>query len=139
MQTFLPYADFIKSASCLDTKRLGKQRVETLQLLKALNGDSKGWAKHPASIMWRGYEKALILYGVAICNEWKFRGYKDTCSEKILSYCREGFSFELPFWFGKENFHASHRSNLLRKDFKYYSAFGWTEPLDLPYIWPRKD
>ena len=37
MQTFLPYPDFAKSAMCLDNKRLGKQRIECLQILKALN------------------------------------------------------------------------------------------------------
>ena len=32
--------------------------------------------------------------------------------------------------------HASHRSNLLRKDPEHYMQFGWTEPPDLPYVWP---
>lgn len=36
MQTFLPYKSFEQSAACLDNKRLGKQRVEVLQILKAL-------------------------------------------------------------------------------------------------------
>lgn len=36
MQTFLPYADFAECARVLDDKRLGKQRVECLQILKAL-------------------------------------------------------------------------------------------------------
>lgn len=36
MQTFLPYPDFSASARVLDDKRLGKQRVECLQILKAL-------------------------------------------------------------------------------------------------------
>ena len=40
-----------------------------------------------------------------------------------------------PHWLGYEPFHASHRSNLLRKDAEYYSQFGWTEPDNLPYIW----
>ncbi len=35
MQTFLPFPCFTESAKALDNKRLGKQRVETLQLLKA--------------------------------------------------------------------------------------------------------
>ncbi|MDQ1681515.1 MAG: hypothetical protein QOH99_56, partial [Frankiaceae bacterium] len=35
MQTFLPYADFGASARVLDDRRLGKQRVETLQILRA--------------------------------------------------------------------------------------------------------
>jgi hypothetical protein len=41
----------------------------------------------------------------------------------------------LQSWFGYEPFHASHRSNLLRKDDDYYSAFGWTDPKDLKYVW----
>ena len=36
MQTFLPFADFAASAAVLDDRRLGKQRVETLQVLRAL-------------------------------------------------------------------------------------------------------
>lgn len=36
MQTFLPFPHFTMSAQVLDKKRLGKQRVETLQILKVL-------------------------------------------------------------------------------------------------------
>ena len=36
MQTFLPVADFADSARLLDSPRLGKQRVETLQILRAI-------------------------------------------------------------------------------------------------------
>lgn len=36
MQTFLPYEDFNQSTAVLDRQRLGKQRVEALQLLKAI-------------------------------------------------------------------------------------------------------
>lgn len=36
MQTFLPFSDFKKSAESLDYRRLGKQRVECLQILAAL-------------------------------------------------------------------------------------------------------
>ena len=59
MQTFLPYKSFRKTALCLDNKRLGKQRVETLQILRALTGyynQSGAWLNHPAVKMWRGYE-----------------------------------------------------------------------------------
>ena len=37
MQTFLPYPDFHESAKVLDMKRLGKQRVEVLQLLNSFH------------------------------------------------------------------------------------------------------
>jgi len=36
MQTFLPYASYAKTAETLDQKRLGKQRVETLQVMQVL-------------------------------------------------------------------------------------------------------
>jgi hypothetical protein len=39
MQTFLPYADYAQSAAVLDQKRLGKQRVETLQIMQVLLGE----------------------------------------------------------------------------------------------------
>src|SRR3712207_9220014 len=54
MQTFVPVADFEESARLLDSPRLGKQRVETLQILRALELPDYGWASHPAVAMWRG-------------------------------------------------------------------------------------
>lgn len=48
MQTFLPFPSFIESARVLDNKRLCKQRVECLQILKALHDPSYGWQNHPA-------------------------------------------------------------------------------------------
>lgn len=68
MQTFLPYPDFAQSAKCLDRARLGKQRVETLQLL-SINPSSgkKGCANHPAYKMWSQNLGSLCLYGIMIC------------------------------------------------------------------------
>ena len=141
MQTFLPYDCFARSARVLDYRRLGKQRVECLQLLKALlEPGTKGWVNHPAAKMWRGHELRLATYGLTICDEWRRRGYKDTCREKILKYAeRAPFSRETwtPEWLGCDDFHSSHRSNLLRKDPEWYSQWGWTEPNNLDYIWPN--
>ena len=44
-----------------------------------------------------------------------------------------------PLWLGDPTFHASHRSNLLRKDPVFYGKHGWSEPTDLPYVWPTKE
>lgn len=130
MQTFLPYADFKKSAECLDYRRLGKQRVECFQLLKALEHGG-GWSRHPAAKMWRGYEDALKAYMGECIKEWVRRGYKNTMHIPVVE------QYVLPHWFGVEEFHASHRANLLRKDSGYYSQFGWTESPDMPYVWPE--
>lgn len=136
MQTFLPIADFHETAQILDYRRLGKQRVETLQILNALK-NGNGWSNHPAVKMWRGYEVALIAYGCIICYEWRKRSYQDTCFGKICGHLQH-FDGDLifPTWFGDEQFHLSHKSNLIRKFPEYYGPL-WPEvPNDLPYCWP---
>lgn len=135
MQTFLPYPDFAASARCLDDKRLGKQRVEVLQILNALtNPSAKGWKNHPCTRMWRGHEAILAEYGRAVCLEWRARGFRDTVLEKLAAFDLE--AAEAPAWLGREDVHASHRANLLRKDLDHYGRFGWTEEHDLPMVWP---
>jgi hypothetical protein len=147
MQTFLPYPSFRESARCLDTKRLGKQRVEAKQILIALGygvGEHEGnpesrWRHHPAVRMWRGHEFYLADYSLAICAEWASRGYRDTLREQFhMVWTRVGSRQiqEVPAWIGDSAFHASHRSNLLRKFPDHYSRFGWSEPSDLEYVWP---
>lgn len=142
MQTFLPYPDFAKSAACLDNRRLGKQRIEAKQIYLALTQPRYGWQNHPAVKMWRGYSLTLAAYGCVICDEWIARDFRDSlrpffygCCKSWLDIAQEG---RTPPWLGNESFHASHRSNLLRKDPVWYGQFGWTEPPDLPYIWPVK-
>ncbi len=144
MQTFLPYQSFQRSARCLDRQRLGKQRVEAMQILRALLGMSTGWASHPAVAMWRGYEPALFNYMAAMTDEWGKRGYRNAkISEfaEMLAQDRDYMYVDqrdltTPAWLGRRVFHASHRSNLLRKDAAWYGRFGWKEPADLPYVWP---
>ena len=85
MQTFLPYPDYAASAKVLDRQRLGKQRVENLQIIKALLDPTYGWQNHPAVKMWRGHIISLLDYQAAICSEWVGRGYKDTCLDKSFA------------------------------------------------------
>jgi hypothetical protein len=141
MQTFLPYANFAESATVLDMRRLGKQRVECLQILNALTNPEYGWQNHPATKMWRGHEYWLFKYGQTICLEWKSRGYKDTCLRKMSDIVAEHPSlFTLgscpPTWIGDGDLHRSHRSNLVRKMPDHYRRFWPTVPDDLEYVWP---
>lgn len=133
MQTFLPYPDFQESARCLDSRRLGKQRVEVLTILRILAGEVRGWQNHPAVLMWKGYENSLVKYGVAICDEWIRRGFADTCKPKIIALKKKG-RVKNPEWLGNPEFHRSHQSNLVRKDPVYRQYFD--VPDDLPYVWP---
>lgn len=136
MQTFLPYPSFEESLKCLDYRRLGKQRVEAMQLINCitqinLGNDPKGWVNHPARIMWHNHLDALKLYCNLAIAEWINRFYNNSMIQYKLPS-----NIKLPPWIGDKNFHASHRSNLLRKYPIWYSQFGWTEPDNLPYVWP---
>ena len=139
MQTFLPLPDFAESARCLDRQRLGKQRVECLQLLNALLTPRAGWSNHPAAKMWRGYELALLRYGERVCLEWLARGYKDTCLGKMRNLYfnhRQGETNTMPPWLGRNDFHLAHKSNLVRKLPEHYGKLWPGVPAGLPYIWP---
>ena len=132
MQTFLPYRSFQKSAECLDYRRLGKQRVEAQQILNVLTGKRKGWAHHPAVLMWRGYEGALRYYIHSMIREWVCRGYNNTMVSPAT--CRDEKA-PVPKWLTSK-FIRAHRSNLMRKDPEYYRQFKWGVPNDLEYVWP---
>ena len=103
MQTFLPYASYEASAKVLDYRRLGKQRVESYQILGVIFGirfnketevwepfDYR-WKNHPAVKMWScGSEFQKLSYALSLCeythsiiDEWIERGYNDTLKEKI--------------------------------------------------------
>ncbi len=148
MQTFLPYADFEQSARALDTKRLGKQRVETIQVVRALTRPGYGWANHPAVLMWKGFEEALGRYGFTCCAVWAELGFGDTCELTIATDLRTAgigsvrtqeelaAAAALPPWLGNEELHRSHRSALVRKDPDHYRPLFPAVPEDLPYVWP---
>ena len=140
MQTFLPHESFEKSAQVLDWRRLGKQRVEGMQIINAITGKKrkdgkpyKGWINHPCSVMWKDYVPALKHYTNVIIQEWINRGYNNN-----MEFYDTG-KIIMPDWIGNEKFHSSHRANLLRKDFDYYSQFGWTENPERPYVWHDKE
>jgi len=149
MQTFTPYADFEQSLRTLDLKRLGKQRVEVIQIVRALTVPGYAWSSHPAVLMWKGYEEALGRYGLTSCRVWTERGFGDTCAATITADLRsagiaEIRSYEellaidqLPPWLFDEALQLSHRSSLLRKDPEHYGPlFPPDTPTDLDYVWP---
>ena len=136
MQTFLPYESFEKSAQTLDWRRLGKQRVEGMQIINAITGKTrkdgkpyKVWINHPCSVMWRDYAPALKHYTNVFIQEWINRGYNNNMEMYEVK------NMELPYWIGDERVHSSHRANLLRKDKEYYSKFCWNENSESPYCW----
>ena len=143
MQTFITREDYIDTAKDLDVKRLGKQRVEAYQILKALLGESNGWVNHPATKMWQNYEYELALYGLAVSVEFLERGYDGFNMIEIFnSYMvklNDRNKEEYPWWAQEHEFRLSHQSNLLRKDPIYYGDKFQGIPNNYPYLWPLMD
>lgn len=136
MQTFLPDRDFAECARLLDRKRLNKQIVEVYQILNAITKPgAKGWINHPCTNMWRPHVPALVQYGIAMCDEAVRRGIKCTLIEKLPAFAPDYAAAEVPA-FVTEELCTTHRANLLRKDFEFYSQYGWTENPETPYFWP---
>jgi hypothetical protein len=131
MQTFLPYPSFELSAKVLDYRRLNKQKVEVIQILNALNGKTKGWRNHPASLMWKNNIPALMEYFNTMLSEWINRGFNNNLLFFVIDQ-----PIIYPSWLGDEEFHKAHRSNLVRKDKVHYRKYFDIQP-DLPYIWPK--
>ena len=138
MQTFLPYSDFRESASVLDYRRLGKQRIEAAQILASLgvrvkkvdgNFYKPTHKNHPCIKIWQGYENALKYYYNCIVEEWVTRGYKNNME------LFEVDNFELPPLIGREDYHNSHKSNLLRKFPEHYNNYNWKVSTNLDYVW----
>jgi hypothetical protein len=132
----------------LDPRRLGKQRVEALQVLRALTRERYGWKRHPAVRMWDGHAEGVAAYGLAVCAEWTGRGHGDTCATTIgtdlaaaglpppRTQAELAAAGLLPRWLGDERLHRSHRAALVRKDPERYGRlFPDADPAE-PYFWP---
>jgi hypothetical protein len=164
LQTFLPYADYSASAAVLDNKRLNKQALEAWQILMTLTAldpagdyrEPKGWRNHPAVLLWRGHESALLDYTGAMVTEWISRGYKSTIFDKaqrtyetamLRGVVSDNQPAEQPAWACDptflDRFTSSHRTALLAKNYDWYKQFGWPEdtgsaPATYEYIWSQE-
>lgn len=142
MQTFMTHNNYVDTAKALDNKRLGKQRVEAYQILKALRGDyndTGAWVNHPATVMWRGHEYDLALYGLTMSIEWYERGNQDSMMDIFSSFMDKHESDNTdsyPWWVNNELLNLTHQSNLVRKDASLYT---FDVPDNIPYVWPLMD
>ncbi len=138
MQTFLPSPSFKQSAEWLDNKRLNKQILEARTIYEIIiSGKTEGaWINHPIVKMWRKYPEALTLYYNECLSQWKNVRGRNHSYRQIPVYKS---SVIMPLWLGDNRLHSSHRANLLRKDYNFYSKYGWDENKmeywKMPYWW----
>lgn len=139
MQTFITDYNPNISAKSLDNKRLGKQRVEAIQIADCLLTKETRWKNHPAVKMWKGYEPFLIkVYLLSIINEWEARGFKNQkCADHWQRLYKKvkNQPIKYPDWITKE-FIEAHRSNLIRKNTEFYESKFPDTKYGLKYIWP---
>lgn len=137
--TWVPETEFKKVARCLDDRRLGAQRGEGLIVLRALTDRSASgaWTNHPAVRMWRGHERSLCEYGIAVCREWRARGWADQSLPKFVAVWKTlpGPS-EKPPWWGEHRIHEDHRRTLLARLPNWYRQFWPDEEAREGYEWP---
>ena len=137
VNTFIPYADFKKTAECLDYRRLGKQRCEAHMIIQLLENPTEsrwsGWRNHPAVRMWRGYTDALKMYFNTIVEEWVEREYVN--NYPLYEIPDE---VEMPWWMGEADVHSSHQASLLRKAPEFYAGKFEVgeEHRSKGYMWP---
>lgn len=134
MQVFMPYVDPKTSASVLDTKRLGKQRVEIKYMLEVMYG-MWPYRKHPIIEMWWDYPKYLEQIYYYCVQEWASRGFKNTMPDKIRYALSDPCTkYEPPPWL--RDYTPQYQGLLLYKDFEFYKdKFPGVEPIDkIPYL-----
>ena len=163
VNTFIIVPDIVKTAQLLDTKRLGKQRIEALEIINCLEEfDKTGkitskWGNHPVVKCWMGFTNHLKVYYNIILREWINRGYNNNmefyqienenlyhivpCNfhNNSIVFCGTYNYYSFPFWVAFYPFYMSHQASLCRKYPKYYSSLLREELnyfLEIGYFWP---
>jgi hypothetical protein len=147
MMTFRPYKSHVQSARVLDDRRLGKQRVEAMQIMQAAfswmtneHGGKVGWSHHPVVMMWAGQEnpyidhacgkihlRDLINYHYHMANQWQARGFAHNHQHRIIPYLlalrgSEELFADHPLPWDKEQ-ETAHKRILLKKDPEWYGQY----------------
>lgn len=155
MQTFLPYAHFMKSARVLDKKRCWKQVIEARQIIDVLQGKQVAWKNHPAVLMWDGsidilkhYYNIFLYWCIMVHNINTKMQYMENSHSFISDgelyinnlhlYPGKGRDSRVPWWLGNEDFHRAMRARLIEKDKDFYlPKFPDDEGFnDGKYLWP---
>jgi hypothetical protein len=138
MQTFHTNSDPRTTAADLDMRRLNKQIVECVQIIRAAQDETAGYRSHPAVKMWMGHERSLAEYTQAMLDEWWSRGYTSHIgsAQKVTEYLQTLEDTGWPGWWGDSAMVRSHQSNLVRKAPEHYIPLFPDVPDDIPYVWP---
>lgn len=123
MQVFVPFKEPLKTAQCLDKKRLNKQIIECNQLIKAITGESKAWINHPVTKMYSHPELLKYMRYYVQCLKY----YKDGQIEMADNYSRMAVGYLEQTREAKsiltDEFCDQHKRRLYAKDPDFYKQF----------------
>lgn len=123
MQVFVPFVEPLKTAQCLDKKRLNKQIIECNQLLKAINGRTKAWINHPVTKMYSHPELLKYMQYYVKCLKY----YKEGEIEMATNYSLMAVGYLEKTKEAKdilnEKFCDQHKRRLYTKDPEHYIQF----------------
>ncbi len=157
---------FYFSLSCLDNKRLGKQRVEANQLISIITTRKQfnlhnevnkytlsqlkkqypeikfGWINHPATLLWEDYLEELKLYFNICIRVWTSRkNVKGQPMKNNMPFhkvlLREQYT-RVPWFLTNTRFTNAHQSALMFKEPAHYKQFKWQVEPKLDYIWTQQ-
>ena len=120
----------LETAMALDSRRLNKQIIECTQILKALSGETKAWANHPVTKMYKDYQEWLKLY-MHCLNAYRLNNisaakylsnYADTMRPQF--HCQEYFNQMKRRLYTKNNEHYKQWKTLGESDVNWYYVDG---------------
>ena len=132
MQVFHPYKSALKSIQCLDNSRMGKQRLECIQILLANNNIDTEWEvpksvpPHKNVVLWKNYSGYLFYYLGILLNEWEDRGMKNFVCRGMYEKLRNIYGLQENTKrprFIDNKFIQTQRLSLLNKKMEHYYKF----------------
>ena len=127
-------------------RHLGKQRVEAHQMIVLIENlqaetvkPASAWIHHPALLMWIDHLALLKYYYNRCLAHFAARGgHNDKLGPLDISPDEiSQTNAYLPYWWGFEPFHMSHRASLYRKNPWDYEALKPSDfYLNRGYFWP---
>ena len=131
MNTFLPYCSFERSSKVLDMKRLGKQRVECLQLLNCLEKGPLICCVCRESINYKNSNDCACPTGDGPHNPIKTPWYSHPCTQMWIGF--EGTLASYGIYFCKEWIRRGYKDNIQHKLIEH--LIKWNKNIgDPPFI-----
>lgn len=123
MQVFIPYISPYYSALILDKKRRNKQILECNQILKAMQSETKAWANHPVTLMY----KAEPLHSYLLEYKYCFEAVKAGNLQEAKKHDAKAINYfkKLPAVLSELMYKISeqHKRRLYTKDNSFYRIY----------------